>query len=47
MPDEPLQPNVKLDVKALLDGIEHYRPRRKGWHWREPVADQQLGPFTY
>ena len=45
--DGALRPNEKLDVKALLEGIEHYRPRRKGWHWREPVADQKLGPFTY
>ena len=24
-----------------------YRPRRKGWHWREQVPDQQLHKFTY
>ena len=44
---EGLQPNEKLDVPALLEGIERYRPRRRGWHWREQVPDQQLGPFTY
>jgi len=43
----PLDPNEKLDVLALLEGLADYRPRRRGWHWREPVADQRLGAFTY
>jgi D-ornithine 4,5-aminomutase subunit beta len=45
--DGGLQPNEKLDVPALLEGIEAYRPRRRGWHWREQVPGQQIGPFTY
>ncbi|MDR3687706.1 MAG: D-ornithine 4,5-aminomutase subunit OraE [Coriobacteriia bacterium] len=43
----PLMPNEKLDIAALLDGIENYRPRRFGWHWRTKVADQRLYEFTY
>jgi len=43
----PLQPNEKLDVAALLEGIESYHPRRKGWHWREHVNRQRLYEFTY
>ena len=43
----PLRPDEKLDVEALLEDLEHYRPRRRGWHWREPVPDQQLHKFTY
>jgi D-ornithine 4,5-aminomutase subunit beta len=43
----PLDPGAKLDIAALLDDLEHYRPRRKGWHWREPVADQRLFEFEY
>ncbi len=43
----PLKPDEKLDVVALLEDLEHYRPRRKGWHWRERVADQLLYEFTY
>jgi len=43
----PLKPNEKLDIAALLDGIEHYHPRRFGWHWRTKVADQRLYEFTY
>ncbi len=43
----PLEPNEKLDVEKLLEGLERYRPRRKGWHWREQVPDQKLFKFTY
>lgn len=43
----PLDPNEKLDVEALLDGLEHYRPRRHGWTWRTPVPDQRMYEFTY
>ena len=43
----PLDPNEKLDIARLLEDIEHYRPRRKGWHWREQVPDQQLFKFDY
>jgi D-ornithine 4,5-aminomutase subunit beta len=43
----PLDPNEKLDVAKLLEGIESYRPRRKGWTWREKVPDQRLYEFTY
>jgi D-ornithine 4,5-aminomutase subunit beta len=44
---QPLEPNEKLDVARLLEGIESYRPRRRGWHWREPVPEQKLFKFTY
>ena len=43
----PLEANEKLDIAALLDGLDSYRPRRHGWHWRERVADQKLYEFTY
>jgi D-ornithine 4,5-aminomutase subunit beta len=42
-----LEPDEKLDVAALLEGIAEYRPRRKGWHWREQVPDQKLHKFVY
>jgi D-ornithine 4,5-aminomutase subunit beta len=45
--DPPLDVDAKLDVQALLDGLEHYRPRRRGWTWREQVHDQHLHDFTY
>ncbi len=46
-PLPPLDPNEKLDIGALLDGLEHYRPRRRGWTWRTPVPEQRIGEFTY
>jgi D-ornithine 4,5-aminomutase subunit beta len=45
--DPPLDPNVKLDVEALLEGLEDYRPRRRGWTWRRQVPDQRHYEFTY
>jgi len=43
----PLDPDEKLDLEQILDGIEDYRPRRRGWTWRKRVKDQKLGPFSY
>lgn len=38
----------KLDVRAILEGLEHYRPRRVGWHWREKrEGGSRDGAFTY
>ncbi len=36
----------KLDIKALLDNLENYHPKRRGWTWREkgPI---HLGAFDY
>ncbi|MDX1779745.1 MAG: D-ornithine 4,5-aminomutase subunit OraE [Thalassovita sp.] len=42
-----LDPNEKLDIEAVLDGLEAYRPRRKGWTWRRKIADHKVGPFSY
>lgn len=43
-----LEPNEKLDIEYILKDIENYRPRRRGWHWREGVDEKrQIGPFKY
>ena len=42
-----LSPDQKLDVREVLDDLEHYRPRRKGWTWRVRDYDHQSGPFIY
>jgi D-ornithine 4,5-aminomutase subunit beta len=43
-----LNPNQKLDIEYLLEGLENYHPRRKGWTWREtPAGGLDLGPFHY
>ncbi|MHB8944910.1 MAG: D-ornithine 4,5-aminomutase subunit OraE [Bacillota bacterium] len=39
----------KLDVEAVLQDLEDYRPRRHGWHWRKepPGGVLTAGPFVY
>jgi D-ornithine 4,5-aminomutase subunit beta len=48
MSQAPLDPNKKLDIDAIMEGLEHYHPRRKGWTWREvPPEGVDMGPFHY
>jgi D-ornithine 4,5-aminomutase subunit beta len=43
-----LKPNEKLNIKEILKDIENYRPKRRGWHWREGVGEKrQIGKFEY
>ncbi len=42
-----LKPNEKINIDEILEGLEHYRPRRKGWTWREHQPKHQMGPFVY
>jgi D-ornithine 4,5-aminomutase subunit beta len=44
---EQLNPNEKLDIEKILENLENYRPRRKGWIWRKSLLTNKLGPFTY
>lgn len=38
----------KLNVQELLQDLENYRPRRKGWTWRKALPENtQIGPFKY
>jgi len=41
-----LSPDEKLDVTEILRDLERYRPRRRGWTWRRPVPQQEVGPFV-
>jgi len=47
MSDYKLKPDAALDIREILNGLEHYRPRRRGWTWRKPVPNLKLGSFTY
>ena len=47
MSDYRLPPDENIDVSKILEDLEHYRPRRRGWTWREPAPDLTMGPFTY
>lgn len=43
-----LRPDEKLDVREILRDLEHYRPRRRGWVWREKLPPgTKVGPFEY
>ena len=37
MSDYKLDPNKNIDVSEILKDLENYRPRRRGWTWREPA----------
>ena len=37
----------KIDVKEILKDLESYRPKRRGWVWREKKEGLKMGPFTY
>jgi D-ornithine 4,5-aminomutase subunit beta len=42
-----LESNEKLNIEELLKDLEAYRPRRRGWTWRRPAPNLELGPFSY
>ena len=42
-----LAPDQKLDLREVLRDLDQYRPKRRGWAWREPRAAHALGPFVY
>jgi len=42
-----LDPDRPIDIREVLDDLEHYRPRRTGWTWRQHIPNQRLGPFDY
>lgn len=43
-----LKPNEKLNIKEILKDLESYRPKRRGWHWREGVGEvRKIGKFDY
>jgi D-ornithine 4,5-aminomutase subunit beta len=37
----------KLDLREVLEGLRHYRPKRKGWSWRRQLENHRAGPFVY
>lgn len=44
-----LRKDEKLDIHAILNGLDKYRPRRKGWDWRKPYTgdSEALNAFPY
>lgn len=47
MYDIKLEPNEKLDVREIMKDLDKYEPRRRGWAWRTPEPDLEMGPFRY
>ncbi len=41
-----LKANEKLDIRKILENLESYRPKRRGWVWRD-AKPQKYGPFMY
>lgn len=41
-----LKENEKIDVEEVLKDLEHYSPKRRGWHWRESFQGK-MGEFEY
>jgi D-ornithine 4,5-aminomutase subunit beta len=47
MSEKKLNPNEKINVHEILDNLESYRPRRRGWTWRTPRPGLEQHKFTY
>lgn len=37
----------KLDIREILNDLENYRPKRRGWTWRKKVDKLEIGPHEY
>jgi D-ornithine 4,5-aminomutase subunit beta len=43
-----LNADQKIDIEKLLENIENYTPKRKGWKWRKKTQKKkQVGKFEY
>lgn len=42
-----LNPDEKINIREILSNLENYRPRRKGWVWRDPIPNQRIHEFNY
>jgi D-ornithine 4,5-aminomutase subunit beta len=42
-----LKRDHKINIEEILKDLDKYRPARRGWHWRQPVENLEMGPFTF
>ena len=42
-----LIPTEKMDIREILSDLENYRPKRRGWVWRNKVENLKMGDFTF
>lgn len=47
MSDYKLKKDEKIDIEAILDGLESYVPKKRPWTWRKPAPDLEMGGFHY
>ncbi|MBG9982100.1 cobalamin B12-binding domain-containing protein [Aerococcaceae bacterium DSM 111020] len=47
MTDYKLEKDKKIDINKILENLEDYRPKRRGWVWRTPVPNYQMHKFEY
>ena len=46
--DIALHPEERLDIRKILDGLEHFHSPRRPCHWREVACvPREVGDFTY
>lgn len=44
----PLEPNEKLDIRRILDGLEDYHSPKRPWTWRKNrCVPRKIGDFEY
>ena len=43
---KPIKPKEKLDIENILKDLEYYRPKRRGWTWRDK-GQKNIGSFSY
>ncbi|MBO5667107.1 MAG: cobalamin-dependent protein [Firmicutes bacterium] len=44
---DKLEKDVKIDIDRILEDLDKYEPRRRGWVWRKHEENLQMGPFTF
>ena len=42
-----MKTNEKLNILEILRDLDKYEPRRRGWTWREPVKNLEMGNNVY
>ena len=42
-----LKENEKLNIESLLEDLDKYEPKRRGWTWRKAEENLKMGPFEF
>ena len=44
---DKLKKDEKIDIDRILEDLDKYEPRRRGWVWRTHEENLNMGPFTF